>query len=660
MNEANGCDFPSAAEIPIPAREFVFDTAGDRGKMLNQMRRGASGWVAKVFLGALAVSFVGWGIADVLRSPGTGHSVLTAGDTSVTVREYQEAYQQGLNRLAQQLQRRPNAEEAEMRGVDQSVLAQLTAGALLDEKARQVGLGVSDDGLVSLIQQEQAFRDGSGNFSRTAMASVLRNVGMTEAMYLDDLRRSASRNQLVASLSDGAAAPAAFAEALGTYTGERRTVNYVTLQPTPADEIADPAVDELDDFFTEHHDDYRAPEYRGFSYVLLSPAAVADATAVTDEQVSAYYETNKARFTTPERRQIEQVVFPNREAADKAAAAIAGGATLADAAAAAGLPVADLGLVPRTAIPNAVLADAAFSAAPNVPTAVVDGPFGPVILLAKTVTAEVVKPLDEAREEIRATVALDAANAKVTAAYTTINEALTSGAALSEAATQAGLTVQVVEPIDRSAQTQAGVKIADIPSEATVLPAVFSADPGAETTPVNFDGNSYVFFALGDIVPARDRKMDEVTERVTADWKRDEAQRLVEERAQALAERVRKGETFAAMAEVEGLIVQSANFVTRDSGPAVLGQAGTRAAFSGSQGTTAHGPALASGEAIVLQVAEVAEPADPLSNVAPNLRQSLDDTVREDLFQSYVAALQAATPVSYNFAAINQAKVGVR
>jgi peptidyl-prolyl cis-trans isomerase D len=291
---------------------------------------------------------------------------------------------------------------------------------------------------------------------------------------------------------------------------------------------------------------------------------------------------------------------------------------------------------------------------------VIDGPFGPVILLVRAIEPEVVRPLDAVRDEVRQTLALEAANAKVTEAYTAITDALNSGALLPEALQQAGVSSVTVPPVDRAGTQTDGTRVADLPSEATLLPAVFSAEPGADVTPVNFDGNSYVFFDLGEITEARDRKMDEVTDRVTADWKRDEAQRLVEERARALSDRVRGGEAFATMAEVEGLTLQTANSVTRESGPAVLGQAGTRAAFSGPQGTVAHSPALASGEALVLQVAEVAAPVDPASNVAANVRASLDETVRDDLYQSYIARLQKGTSITYNPGAIDQAKVGVR
>lgn len=628
--------------------------------MLNQMRRGASGWVAKLLLGGLAVSFVVWGVTDGLRSHGSGSTVLQAGDVRVSVAEYQQAYQQALNRLAQQLQRRPTAEQAEMFGVDQTVLAQLRAGALVDLKAEQAGIGVTDEGLIPLIQRQTAFQDASGHFSRDVMRNVLANAGFSEAAYIADLRRTAVREQLIGAVTDDVVIPQAFVDALGIYNGERRTVQYVVLQPQPADSVADPSDDDLNTYYTEHQDTYRAPEYRGFSYVALTPATMAESDKITDDEIARYYDANRAQFTTPERRSIQQVVFADQASADAAARAIASGASLADAAKAAGREVTDLGTIDRAALGNPALAEAAFTAQPGVPTKVVDGPFGPVILEVRAIEPEVVRPLDQVKDEIRQSLVRDATNARITTAYNTMTDALQSGAPLAEAAEQAGAKVVPVQPVSREGLTQDGTKLETIPDRDQVLAAVFTAEEGNDIPPVNFDGNSYVFLAPGEVVPSRERPLDEVRARVVNDWKQDEAVQMAVDRGQSLAERLRKGQSFSDMAEVEGLTPQTASAVTRQTALPVLGEAGMRAAFSGPQGFVASAPAKDSGQVLVLQVTEVAPPADPAASVAQTTKNGLSQALRGDLEQSYITALQSGVDVTFNQAAIQQAKASVR
>ena len=81
--------------------------------MLNTLRGSISGWTAKILLGLLVLSFAVWGIGDVFRG-GVANAVLTAGETEVSLQDYALAYNRAQSRLAQQIGRRPTAEEAEM------------------------------------------------------------------------------------------------------------------------------------------------------------------------------------------------------------------------------------------------------------------------------------------------------------------------------------------------------------------------------------------------------------------------------------------------------------------------------------------------------------------------------------------------------------------
>lgn len=628
--------------------------------MMKQMRRGASGWVAKLFLGGLAISFVGWGIADFLRPKGAGRDVLTAGSTHVSATQYQTAYQQGLQTLAGQIGRRPSAEEAEIYGVGQQTLSVLTSSAVLSEEARRLGIGVGDDGLVSLIQQQPAFLDQAGRFSRQQMRTVLANAGFTEASYLAELRNEADRGQLLDSVAAGASIPNIFVEALGAYGGERRDVSYIQLQPQASNTIAEPNADELDDYFTEHLETYRAPEYRTISLIDLSTDALADPSAVTEAEIAAAYAQETARFTTPERRQVQQVVFADRAKAETAAAAIAAGQTLAEAAQAAGANVTDLGLVPRSALPAGVLADTAFAAELNRPSAVLDGAFGPTIINVTEIRASTTRPLSEFADEIRTDLARKTANERLTAAYNSISDALGSGAGLAEAATQAGVTVRTVDGVDAQGKAPDGSEVAGLPDQGPFLRAAFQAEPNTPTSPINYNGTNYIFYDVDAVTPARDRALDEVRERVVSDWRGDEAQRLLIERAEALAARIRAGEAMSAVATAEGLSVQSSPAITRTSGPSTLGEAGTRAAFSGPVGTVAQTPALASGDAIVLRVDSIVPIADPAAQVSAQTRQTLTNSLRNDLQQGYVEALRREIPVELHQATIAQARSGVR
>lgn len=629
--------------------------------MLNILRDSVKGWTAKILLGLLVLSFAVWGIGDAFRT-GTATTVLSAGETEVSLQDYALAYSRASQRLAQQIGRQPTAEEAQMFGIDQGVIGQLVAGAVLDEQGRNIGLGLSEEQLARLIAEDPSFHDASGNFSRNAFRNILANAGMSEQDYIRTKADEAVRTQIIDAIAEGVETPAAFATALGLYNGERRTVEYVTLSPSVIPPVTDPSDEVLTAYFEENKANYAAPEYRSFAYALLTPEALSDPSTVTEEEVAADYELHRDSYVTPEQRRVQQIVFPDRAAADAARTQIEAGTAFEAVAEQAGRSPADidLGLVARSAIPDQALADAAFSLAEDETSAVVDGRFGPALLRVTEIHPEGARTMEEVSQEIRNELALVAANDAAAAAYNAFEDARAGGADFEEAARGAGIAVVTVEAADRQGNDRDGTPVEDIPAEKELLTGVFETEPGLDNVPINFGSNSYVFYDLLAITPAGDRSLDEVRDRVVADWKADETQRLLGQRIESLRAELEAGGSLDAIAAEAGVAKQTAPAISRQSGVAELGQAAVAAAFGGGNGTVATAPGSTPGTQMLLQVTEVAPPADPASNVAANERQQMATMLQDDLLQSYVALLQNAYPVSVNAAGIENAKAMLR
>jgi peptidyl-prolyl cis-trans isomerase D len=625
--------------------------------MLSALRNAAGTWVAKMLLLLLVVSFAVWGISGQLANGFGGNSVVTAGDTTVSPVEYRLAYDRQLAVLSQQFGARLTREQARALGIEDQVLAQLASGAVLDEQASELGLGLSQDKLAQLTMSDPAFQGLDGRFDRQQFETVLRQVGMRPEDYLRNRGQVAIRQQIVEAVSDGLKAPDTFLRAVALYRGEDRTAEYILLPKSLAEPVEAPTDAAQSEFFEKNKQRYAAPEYRKIAYVSLVPEALADEAAVSDEQVKEDYEKNLARFTTPETRTIEQIVFADRSAAEAALDSIKAGATFDSVAAAQGKTAADtlLGTFTKDRVPDQTVAEAAFALQANEVSQVVDGAFGPVLLRVTEITPEVVKSLAEATPDIRRELALAEANRILLDVHDNYEDSRAAGDSLREAAAKLGLEVKTVEAIDRAAQRPDGSVVTDLPQSKELLAAAFETEQGIENPPINA-GNGYALYEVEGIVPARERTLDEVKDKVAADWKAAEIESRLGAKAADAEKRLKDGATLDALAAEFGLEKQTKRGLKRDTDDADFGRPGVAAIFGVAEGGTGVVAAPTGDAQIVFKVTEVFEPAGADANSIPeDAQKSFASGMADDLLDQLVTKLQGQYGVTVNRSAIEQA-----
>lgn len=626
--------------------------------MLSALRNAAGTWVAKLLLLLLVVSFAVWGISGQVATGFGGNSVVAAGGTSVTPIEYRLAYDRQIAVLSQQFGTRLTREQARGLGVEDQVLAQLVAGAVLDEQASELGLGLSQDKLAQLTMSDPAFQGPDGRFSRQQFEYVLRQIGMRPEDYLQNRGQVAIRQQIVEAVSDGMKAPDTFLRAVALYRGEDRTAEYIVLPKSLVEPIEEPSDAVLSTYFDENKQTYAAPEYRKIAYVTLVPENITDESAVSDEQVKEDYEKNIDRFTTPETRTIEQLVFPSKDAAQTALDSIRAGATFDSIVTAQGKTAADtlLGTFAKDKVPDPAVAEAAFALQANEVSQIVDGAFGPVLVRVTSITPAVVKSLAEATPEIRKDLALAEANRILLDVHDNYEDSRAAGESLREAAGKLGLKVMTVEAIDRAAQRPDGTVVNDLPQSKELLAAAFETEAGIENPAVNVGSTGYVFFEVEDIVPARERTLDEVKDKVVADWKEAEAENRLTAKAGEIEKRLKDGTSLDTLATELSLEKHIKRGLKREADDADFGRAGVAAIFGGAEGSSGLVAAPTGDAQIVFKVTEVFEPAGADANSVPEDAQaSFASGMADDLLDQLVAKLQSEYGVTVNRSAIEQA-----
>src|ERR1700722_5813705 len=339
----------------IPTGSRRFPPANKLDPMLRGMRKASSNWLGKIIMatvmGVLIVSFGIWGIADIFR--GFGQSTLAkVGHTEISAEQFRQIYTDRLQQIGRQFGRPLTADQARAFGLDRQVLQQTIAEATLDEEARRLGLGQSNDETMRMIFTDPNFKGVNGAFDPNRFQAAMRQYGFSEQRYVPEQRRVSLRRQNAGSNTAGLEPPKVLIDALTRFANEQRSIEYVKLDAAQAGTIDPPSPEALAGYFDERKTLFRAPEYRKISFVAVTPEDIGKWSEVSDEDARKLFEQRRDRLGTPERRQLSQIIFPNVEEASAARNRIASGLSFEDLAKERGLNPSDidLGLVTKSAI----------------------------------------------------------------------------------------------------------------------------------------------------------------------------------------------------------------------------------------------------------------------------------------------------------------------
>ena len=153
-------------------------------------------------VGFLVISFAIWGIGDIFRGFGLS-TVAKIGGTEVTIDQFRTLYNERLQQYARQLGRPIGPEQARTLGLDRVIVGQFVSEMLLDERARALGLAVTDAEVSAQITGDPAFQGPNGQFNRFKFEQTIRNAGFTEARFVDEQRRRMVRRQLAGTIASG-------------------------------------------------------------------------------------------------------------------------------------------------------------------------------------------------------------------------------------------------------------------------------------------------------------------------------------------------------------------------------------------------------------------------------------------------------------------------
>ena len=627
--------------------------------MLRGMRKASSNWLGKIVMatvmGVLIVSFGIWGIADIFR--GFGQSTLAkVGRTEISAEQFRQIYNERLQQLGRQFGRPLTMDQARAIGFDRQVLQQTLAEAVLDEEARRLGLGQSPEETMRLIFSDPNFKGVNGAFDPARFQNVIRQLGYSEQRFIAEQRRVALRRQIAGTVAAGLETPKVLLDTLARYQNEQRTIEYVKLDAAQAGAIDPPSPEALAAFFDEHKTLFRAPEYRKISFVVITPEEIGKWTEVSDEDAKKVFEQRRDKYGTPERRQLWQIVFPNAEEAQAARGRIESGLSFDDLAKERGLNPADidLGVIAKSAIVDAAIADAAFSLQSGEVSQPAQGRFGVALVKVGKIEPGVAANYESVASEIKRDIAKERARTRVAELRDKMEDERGGGASVIEAAQKLGLAPVTIDAVDRAGRLPNGQPAMNIPRGLEVVSQAFSSDVGVDNDPISFNGG-YVWYDVLGITPSRERSLDEVKDQVETRWRDDQIASRLRAKATDMVQKLEQGGKLADEAAQAGLSVETASGFKRDASVPRLPAAAVAAAFRTAKDGVGQTPDPGANAWIVFRVTDITvPPVDLASEDMKKLSENIKRATTDEQLAQYITKLESDIGTSVNQAAFAQ------
>jgi peptidyl-prolyl cis-trans isomerase D len=626
--------------------------------MLRGIRTASANWLGKIIMAVVVAFLIGsfaiWGIGDIFRGFGLS-KVATIGNIEISIDQFRQVYNDRLQQLGRQLGRPVAPDQARALGFDRQVLGQMLAEAALDERARSMGLGITDARIAEQITEEAAFQGPTGQFSRAQFERVIREAGFSEARFVNEQRRVTVRRQLANTVTGEIDPPKAMLEAFNRYQNEQRAIDYVVLDRAQAGDMPAPTPEQVAKYYEEHKVEFRAPEYRKATLLVLSPEELGKWKTIADADLRSAYEANRARYTTPERRHVRQIVFPNEDEAKAARERIAQGATFEAIAAERKLSEqdTDLGTVAKAGIIDPAIADAAFSLQPNEVSAPVKGRFGVALVQTLSIEPGKVTPFEQVAPALRNEIAKERGKNEMFDLRDKIEDERAGGATLDEIAKKLGLQARSVE-MDRSGRAPDGTTV-QLPPGVQGLPAVFSTGVGVEADPVQFGDGGLIYFEVNAITQSRERPLEEVKDQVEQRWRDEQIAERLKKQADEIVDKLKGGATLAETASAKGVKVETATGLTRVQ-PTENIPAGVLAAVFRTDKDAVASAAGQPPRQVVFRVTNVtAPPLDPQSAEGKRVAEALQRSLADVMLSEYLARVERDIGSSVNQGALNQA-----
>ncbi len=263
--------------------------------MLTYMRKRSKSWITKVIFGAIIVVFVFWGGSTYLARE--ANKVAKVDRYIITAQQFSKAYGDTLKLYQKQFGEAFTPEMVEKLDLKNKVLQQIIDDYILKAEASRMGITVTDEELQKSLESVPAFME-NGRFSVENYKRLLAYERLTPQEFEENQRKAIFQQRLYGMITENVIASPQEIEAAYRYGSDTFDLNYLLIDPSRFASVVSVSDEEIKAYYDSNKDKYKILPKLVLSYVEFPVDSYLKDTEVTPEEAQEYYDNHQGEFTS--------------------------------------------------------------------------------------------------------------------------------------------------------------------------------------------------------------------------------------------------------------------------------------------------------------------------------------------------------------------------
>jgi peptidyl-prolyl cis-trans isomerase D len=617
------------------------------------------GGLLLVICAAMVITLVPGGIGSSigLGGPGQGVVASVAGEPVTTLEVQREARQM----LRQQFPRGGEQTSILIPYFAERAAQNLISRKVLTTEAERLGLRASDEEVRDELQHGRyatTFFPGGNFVGQQQYESILQNADLSVPVFEQLVKNDILLGKLRNLTTGGVLVTDAEVHQEFEKRNTKVKFEYAVLRKDDLLKQVQPNEAELKAFYEHNKATYNnsIPEKRKVRYAVLDMAKTMAETAVSREDLQAYYDQHREDYRVPEQVSVSHILIKTplpgtdgkvdakgveeaRKKAEDILKQLKAGGNFGELAKkhsedpGSGKNGGSLGWIGRgRTVPE--FEKAAFSLAQGSTSDLVQSSYGFHIIRVDDKQAAHVKPLDEVKDQIEGSIRQQkAAQTAANQVNALLAQARTAG--LEKAAAAKGMNVVNADFVSRT-DTLPGIG-----NSPQFMNAVFTQPEKSPPDQVQLP-QGYAVFEVLAIKPPATPTFDEIRSRVEQEFKNERIAALLSQRTQELADRAKAAHDLKKAAKEAGAAIKTSDFVQPDGQvPDIGSMAGGASVAFGMKPGEISGPISNGATGVVLSILERQEPSpQDFAAKQDQIRDALRQTKQLETFNLFLTNLR--------------------